>query len=134
MAENEDELDIRHIATAFTEQDFRGAMRQVHEDRLRDLPRQLHHRRPEGNLLDGRLAEGRGAADLRRRENRRGGHSGTSRINPQGDIGTTGIRQGQEGGVFRRSTEQDVNDFELDAITEVHNGRTRQTESEIYSR
>jgi len=69
------------------------AMRQVHEDRLRNLPRPLHHRRPEGNLLDGRVAEGRGATDLRRRENGRGGHSGASRIDPQGDGGTAGIRQ-----------------------------------------
>ena len=78
---------------AFTEQGVRGAMRQVHEDRLRNLPRPLHHRRSEGNLLDGGLAEGRGTADLRRRENGCGGRSRASRIDPQGDIGTAGIRQ-----------------------------------------
>ena len=83
---------------AFTEQGIRGAMRQVHEDHLRNLPRPFHHRRSEGNLLDGRLAEGRGTADLRRRENGCGGHSGASRINPQGDIGTAGIRQGEVNG------------------------------------
>ena len=74
-----------------------GAMRQVHEDRLRNLPRPLHHRRPEGNLLDGRIAKGRGATDLRRRENGRGGHSGASRVDPQGDGGSARIRQGPEG-------------------------------------
>ena len=56
----------------------RGAVRQVHEDPLRNLPRPLHHRRSEGSLLDGGLAEGRGATDIRRRENGRGGHSGAS--------------------------------------------------------
>ena len=43
-------------------------MRQVHEDHLRHLPRPLHHRRSEGNLLDRRIAEGRGPPNLRRGE------------------------------------------------------------------
>ena len=57
-------------------------MRQVHEDHLRHLPRPLHHRRSEGNLLDGRIAEGRGPPDLRRREDGSRSHPWASRFNP----------------------------------------------------
>ena len=43
-------------------------------------------------------AQGRGPTHLRRRKDGRGDHPWASRINPQGDVGTTGIRQRQEGG------------------------------------
>ena len=66
----------------------------------RNLPRPLHHRRSEGNLLDRRVAQGRWPTDLRRGEDGRGDHPWASRINPQGDVGSAGIRQRQEGGVW----------------------------------
>ena len=59
--------------------------------------RPFYRRRPEGNLLDRRVAQRRGPLDLRCGEDGGGSHSWTARFNPQGDVGTTGIRQRQEG-------------------------------------
>ena len=73
-----------------------SAMGSVHEDRLRNLPRPLHHRRSEGTLLDGRVIEGCGTPDLRCGENGRGGHPGASRVDPQGDVGKRRLSNGQD--------------------------------------
>ena len=93
-------------------------MRQVHEDHLRHLPRPLHHRRSEGNLLENapkkrtcvsqgrfgesrtrrahkrlrRVAQGRMLPDLRRREDGSRSHPWASRFNPYGNVRTAGIR------------------------------------------
>ena len=73
----------------------RFRMRQVHEDHLRHLPRPLHHRRPEGNLLDRSIAKGRRPLDLRRRQNGCGGHPWSPRFNPQGDVRKCCLSNGQ---------------------------------------
>lgn len=59
--------------------------------------RPFYHRRPEGNLLDRRIAQGCGPLDLCRGEDGGGSHFWTARFNPQGDVGTVGIRQREEG-------------------------------------
>ena len=95
---------------------WNGHWQHFHIGNIKQRP--FHHRRPEGNLLDWRVAQGLGPPHLRRGEDGRGDHPWASRINPQGDVGTAGIRQRQEGGM-RKGRESFTQVAEITGVHEM---------------